>query len=458
MSEPGFSDPNRVFPRYFNEPDVHRLARHEKIDGTIVFKKEAGRATSVVTAAGSTWSQPPIPYNSKYPYNRVYASESGHVQEFDDTAGNERIHTYHKSGTYSEIDCNGTQVNRIVGDSFQIIERNGNVVIRGACNITVQGDCNIKSDYNTNVYAGGALNLRAGGTVGIKAGGDIILDAGGAVRSKAGGEVSLDGSAVHLNSGKGASAPGMSNAASGAFPVLSTPNRFADLDTAYETPEDGEPSESFKKKQVESGTVDPDAEPAKTETEEEVKDMTKVEGDVVSVSCDLIFKETAFSGSYRLSTNFTLSDIIKGTGAEIPNGNTTAGTSASTIVCNLKHLCVNILEPVKKRYPNMVITNTYRSDKHNARVGGAKKSQHSFGEAADIQFSGFSRKQLYDTAIELQKLLSTFDQLILEYRGASTWLHISNKIQGNRKQSLTIDATSGKNVTINRSGFTLLKG
>ena len=35
-----------------------------------------------------------------YPKNHVYETESGHIKEFDDTEGAERIHEYHKSGTF----------------------------------------------------------------------------------------------------------------------------------------------------------------------------------------------------------------------------------------------------------------------------------------------------------------------------------------------------------------------
>ena len=37
-------------------------------------------------------------------FNKVFETESGHVQEFDDTPGQERIHTYHRSGTFHEVD------------------------------------------------------------------------------------------------------------------------------------------------------------------------------------------------------------------------------------------------------------------------------------------------------------------------------------------------------------------
>lgn len=45
--------------------------------------------------------------DKNYPHNKVYKTESGHYQEFDDTEGNERIKFHHKTGTILEIDKDG---------------------------------------------------------------------------------------------------------------------------------------------------------------------------------------------------------------------------------------------------------------------------------------------------------------------------------------------------------------
>ena len=138
LASRGFTDPSGVYPLYRNEPDTNRLARHENIDKTIVYKKEAARLTGVpIAVSGKTWDQSPVPYNAVYPHNNVYGSKSGHIMEFDDTPNSRRIHLYHAAGTFTEIDDNGTQVDRIVGDGYEILERNGFVYIRGAHHVTV---------------------------------------------------------------------------------------------------------------------------------------------------------------------------------------------------------------------------------------------------------------------------------------------------------------------------------
>ena len=167
----GFSDPNRKYPLYFNEPDTNRLARHEEINKSIVYKKEAAQLKSVQAADGSTWDQSPIPYNASYPFNHVMQTESGHVLEFDDTPHSERIHMYHKSGTFTEIDANGTQVNRIVGDGYEILERNGFVQVHGSLNVTVDGA--------SNILVKNAMNLSVDGVTTVNLYNDAIMNVSG---------------------------------------------------------------------------------------------------------------------------------------------------------------------------------------------------------------------------------------------------------------------------------------
>lgn len=150
----GFRDPEKKYPlqEKLNEPDTNRLARNQFIGKTIVTLKEANKDTKVIIAGtGQTWDQPDSPYDSVYPFNHTYESESGHIVELDDTPNRERMHWYHRKGTFEEWDPNGTCVRRIVGDSYEIIDRNGFVHVRGNCNITVDGDANLMVRSNATV-------------------------------------------------------------------------------------------------------------------------------------------------------------------------------------------------------------------------------------------------------------------------------------------------------------------
>lgn len=166
----GFSDPNGKYPlrSHLHEPDTNRLARG-KIEGTCVNTKDSQRTPKITTAFGESFEQPLAPFGAKYPYNKVFESESGHVMEFDDSPGNERVNTFHRSGTFTEIDANGTQVNKIVGDAYTIIDRNGSIYIMGTANVTVNGSINVLCNSNANIEVMGTakIDLRSDAHIGV---------------------------------------------------------------------------------------------------------------------------------------------------------------------------------------------------------------------------------------------------------------------------------------------------
>jgi hypothetical protein len=113
----------------------------------------------------------------------------------------------------------------------------------------------------------------------------------------------------------------------------------------------------------------------------------------------------------------------------------TGGLTLEQIICNLKMLAVNIVEPVKAQYSNAFLTNTWRP------VGtGSATSQHPKGMACDIQFKGISKKDYYTIAQWCRDNL-VYDQLLLEYKTTGSglpWIHLSFNKTNNRKQVLTL--------------------
>lgn len=107
----GFNDPSGVYPNIVNEPDTNRLSRGI-IKGTHVKTKRNSLITGC-NAGEVQISEPPTQYNAKYPYNHVTETQSGHILELDDTPGYERIHTFHKSGTFTEYHPDGGLVTKV---------------------------------------------------------------------------------------------------------------------------------------------------------------------------------------------------------------------------------------------------------------------------------------------------------------------------------------------------------
>lgn len=142
----GFNDPNSKYPKddYLKEPDTNRLARAEKLNETINKLKKDTLDLEVERANElETWDEPESKYAAVYPFNHVRESESGHIIEIDDTEGAERLQTYHRTGTFEEIDPEGNKVTKIVGNDYVIIHKDNNIHIKGNLNITVEGDASI---------------------------------------------------------------------------------------------------------------------------------------------------------------------------------------------------------------------------------------------------------------------------------------------------------------------------
>jgi GH24 family phage-related lysozyme (muramidase) len=463
----GFEDPNKVYPLYVNEPDTNRLARHEDINKTIVYAKEAAIASGIESADGSTWDQSPIPYNAQYPFNHVMQTESGHVLEFDDTPNSERIHMYHKAGTYTEIDANGTRTTRIVGDNYEILERNGYVHVSGSLNVTVDGANNlyVKNALNVNVdgatkiniynnadiNVSGNANLSVGETlaiiassikmeadsIDIKSSGSINIDAGGDASMKAGANAKVDGNQVHLGMGaNSASSSGLAlpdavkSPEMPEFNELTVITRSSSAAGEYETPDEGDAT-SYQQNQINSGAMKAE-EIGKNEKKEEVATPPTTKN-VLDANCDVINSMAQFDPSFKLSRNYTLGALTKNGSRPVV---AQQGLSVQQIVCNLKGLAINCLEPIRDIYPNMILTSVFRRPGDVPK--SSKTSDHYLGCAADIVLPGKSREEHYEVIQRIQQLIP-YDQLILEYQGAKTvWIHVSFKYTSSKKQVFTM--------------------
>jgi len=174
-----FSDPDGVYPTDPGYPDTPNLAYNEFINDKITKDKEANRIKDVPTASGTKWSEP-LPRNGKdpiYPMNHVTQTQSGHAIEIDDTIENERIHIYHRTGTFCEVQDTGDRVTKIIGDDYEICVKDKNILITGVCNVTIKGDTRlliegnltqkVLKDYNLTVD--GDMNIAVGKNFKVKA-------------------------------------------------------------------------------------------------------------------------------------------------------------------------------------------------------------------------------------------------------------------------------------------------
>jgi len=121
-------------------------------------------------------TEPSSAYNAKYPYNKVLRTESGHVIEIDDTPDNERIHWYHKSGTYTEINHDGRMVTKVVNDDYQAVAGNRDAYIDGNVNVRVNGSDTQSIGGSREVYIEGNVNVRVNGSYTLNVSGPIVIN------------------------------------------------------------------------------------------------------------------------------------------------------------------------------------------------------------------------------------------------------------------------------------------
>jgi len=112
---------------------------------------------------------------------------------------------------------------------------------------------------------------------------------------------------------------------------------------------------------------------------------------------------------------------------------------AEEVVDNLEQLCVKVLQPLRDalKYP-LHVNSGFRCHRVNSSIGGATKSQHLTGHAADVDDFKNGNEFMLRKIVELKL---PFDQLINEFNFA--WVHVSYDPKRNRRQIL--EAVKDKN-------------
>ena len=133
----------------------------------------------------------------------------------------------------------------------------------------------------------------------------------------------------------------------------------------------------------------------------------------------------------KLSKNFSL--------AEIEHSNTAKrlgikNEMSEEHLANMQNLIDNLIQPLRDSVGPIRVTSGYRSPQLNKAIGGSTRSQHSKGQALDLQYwkeGKMNNKVIYDWILDSGL---EFDQIINEFDYA--WIHISLKKNDNRGQIL----------------------
>lgn len=172
----GFQDTTGTFPRRQtqNQSGVNPRARSnasEEIQSAA--NRSARVASTTPQIAAEAVTEPTSSGSPQYPHNQVHETRGGHIVEYDDTPGRERVSIQHKTGTKVEMRPDGSVLIKSKGDKYEIVAGDADTVVRGNVNIIVEsnasirckGDMNLQTDGDFNHLVQGNYNLEVQGSV-----------------------------------------------------------------------------------------------------------------------------------------------------------------------------------------------------------------------------------------------------------------------------------------------------
>jgi zinc D-Ala-D-Ala carboxypeptidase len=145
----------------------------------------------------------------------------------------------------------------------------------------------------------------------------------------------------------------------------------------------------------------------------------------------------------QLSQNLSLTEMIASESAKRKG---ISNQPTAEHIENMKVLAQHIFQPIREHFGKPIhVSSGYRSKDLNKAIGGSQTSQHSRGQAMDIDMDG-SDISNRDVFMFIKDNLE-FDQLIWEFgtKGNPDWVHVSYNTNGNqRKQVLIAKKYAGK--------------
>jgi hypothetical protein len=124
--------------------------------------------------------------------------------------------------------------------------------------------------------------------------------------------------------------------------------------------------------------------------------------------------------SQQLSPHFTFDELTRTGQTALQAQNRKEGQAYTAELTAL----ANMLEVIRAKFGPFAPTCAFRGPTTNAKVGGAKTSQHLTGEAADFSIDGHDLEDVFRWIVKESGL--SFGQAIIEGRkGPFTWIHLS---------------------------------
>jgi hypothetical protein len=476
----GFEDPNKKYPKYeyAGLSDVNKLAVGDRTHLSFQVKENNKIEKIPLAKTSQTWDEPEPAFAGNYPYNQVLETEAGHVIEIDSTPNAERIQIFHKKGTYIEIDVNGSMVRKTVGENYEVMDRNNFVYVKGAHCLTVEGktsilvkddavievegdlsvtghgDTLVQSAGNMAVVADtaivsakngldiaseGAINIQgksismrsSSGAINIKSSSDLNLQSSstGALSLKGGLTVLIDAAIIKTKMGANLikaialgvlTPPGKKTPNTTQIPVL---QRKALNDDSFLLDSGETGASEYNKQRAAAGEISNNIQLKPNSTDLNNPNITS-SGDynITPVNCEICKQfNNSFPRSFKLSKSFTLGNLLVGKYG--PALQAQRGLQEQDIVCHLIQLSENCLEPIKAKYPDMIISSGFRI--------GTNNSDHGVGAAADLVWPNRKISEIKEIAAWITANVP-HRQVLLEYETYTgtdkirvAWIHVA---------------------------------
>jgi hypothetical protein len=476
----GFTDPNKKYPKYeyTGLSDINKLAVSDRTHLSFQIKENKRIEKIPLARTDQTWDEPEPAYGAAYPYNQVIETEAGHVIEIDSTPNAERLQIFHKAGTYIEIDVNGSMVRKVVGENYEVMDRNNFVYVKGAQCLTVEGKTSILVKDNAQIEVEGSLSVTGHGDALVQAAGSMAVVAESAIVTAKNsldiiteGALNLQGKSVSIHATGGDIniksskdmnlQTGSSNTLSlkGGISILidalsvktkmgantikalllsiltppdkKTPNttpipvlqRKAVNDDSFLFDGGESGASAYRSLRAKAGDISnnislqPNADDLNSLNSKSIGSRS-----VSQINCDICNQfNNSFPRSFKLSRNFTLGNVLVGKYGVALQAQ--RGLKEKDIVCNLIQLAENCLEPIKAKYPDMQISSGFRL--------GSNASDHNIGGAVDIIFPNRNISAIKDIAAWIVANVP-HRQCLLEYETYSgtdkirvAWIHVA---------------------------------
>jgi hypothetical protein len=155
----------------------------------------------------------------------------------------------------------------------------------------------------------------------------------------------------------------------------------------------------------------------------------------------------------QLSENFSFEELTNTSHTELLEKNR---EEAKQYIESLTKLATLVLQPLRESLgKSITVSSGFRGHELNEKVGGTSTSQHSFGEAADIQVDGMGVSELFNYIKNMpSEYLENVGQVIIEKVNGKEWVHISVKTERYKKilqerygsaNTVFLKTTDGKN-------------